>query len=158
MPSVLIVDDERDIRTIVGLSLEGDGFDVLAVDSGAAALGALETEPPDAMLVDIMMPGMDGFELLTAMRERGLAPRTRVIIMTCRTSGRDHLRGWELGADDYFTKPFDPAALVARLRELLGTTTDELAQRRTAELEKAALLDRLEATGHASRRRVGARA
>jgi DNA-binding response OmpR family regulator len=156
MPSVLIVDDERDIRTIVGLSLEGDGFDVRAVESGLAALEALESDPPDAMLVDIMMPGMDGFELLTEMRERGIAPRTRVVIMTCRTSGRDHLRGWELGADDYFTKPFDPTALIVRLRELLGTTTDELAQRRTAELEKAALFDRLE-TLHATRRRVGAR-
>lgn len=156
MPTVLIVDDEPDIRTIVGLSLEGEGFNVSTAPDGPAALASVAASPPDIMILDIMMPGMDGFAVLEAMRERGLAPHTRVVIMTCRTSGRDHLRGWELGADEYLTKPFDVELLATRLRELLCSSMDVLAHRRTAELEKAALLDRLELSLPRRRVPVGA--
>jgi two-component system cell cycle response regulator len=87
---------------------------------------------------------MDGFEVLASMRQRALAPATRVVIITCKTGERDHLRGWELGADEYLTKPVDAHALAERLRRLLTSTPDALRTRRVAELEKAALLDRLE--------------
>jgi DNA-binding response OmpR family regulator len=104
------------------------------------------------LILDIMMPGMDGFELLTALRAGGLAPTTRIVFMTCRTSERDHLRGWELGADEYLTKPFEPEVLAERIHELLASTPEMLASRRAAELEKAALLDRLEAAMRRPRR------
>jgi two-component system OmpR family response regulator len=152
MATVLIVDDEPDIRTIVTLSLEGDGFEVRTAASGREALEAITDNPPDLLILDVMMPGMDGFEVLTRLRELGLGETTRVVIMTCRTSERDHLRGWELGADEYLTKPFEPEVLAGRLRHLLASTPEMLRSRRAAELEKAALLDRLEAALRRPRR------
>jgi DNA-binding response OmpR family regulator len=96
------------------------------------------------MVLDVMMPRMDGFGVLRNMRQRELAPHTRVLVLTCKTDERDFVRGWELGADHYATKPFDPTELVDVLQELLSTSTDTLHRRRQAELEKAELLDRLE--------------
>jgi DNA-binding response OmpR family regulator len=152
MPSVLIVDDEPDVRTVVGLSLEAEGFEVSTVPDGTAALASIAAAAPDAVLMDIMMPGMDGFELLSAMREAAVGQSARVVMMTCRTSERDHLRAWDLGADGYLTKPFDPGVLADLLQRLLGSTPEALQARRLAELEQAALLDRLELAASNSRR------
>ncbi len=85
------------------------------------------------------------------MRAKRIAPDTRVIILTCKTEERDHLRGWELGADEYLTKPFDPEELVSRVKWLLQSSAEALASRREAELQKAELLDRLEAAFNKSR-------
>jgi DNA-binding response OmpR family regulator len=145
MPRVLVVDDEPDICSVMAHTLEGDGFEVAKAGDARSALARLETDPPDVVILDIMMPGMDGFELLGQVRQRHLAPETRFMVITCRTSERDHLRGWELGADDYLTKPIDAAALPARVRELVAASAKDLAARRLDELAKAALLDRLEA-------------
>jgi len=153
MPRVLVVDDEPDICSVLALALEADGFDVAKAPDARTALAELESAPPDIVILDIMMPGMDGFELLGQVRQRRLAPDTRFIVVTCRTSERDHLRGWELGADDYLTKPIDPAGLGTRVRKILASSETDLAARRTDELAKAALLDRLEA---AMRRPAGA--
>jgi DNA-binding response OmpR family regulator len=153
MPRVLVVDDEPDICSVLALALEADGFDVAKAADARTALADLESAPPDVVILDIMMPGMDGFELLGQVRQRRLAPDTRFIVVTCRTSERDHLRGWELGADDYLTKPIDPAGLGTRVRKILASSAEDLAARRTDELAKAALLDRLEA---AMRRPTGA--
>jgi len=153
MPRVLVVDDEPDICSVLALALQADGFDVTKAADARTALAELESAPPDVVILDIMMPGMDGFELLGQVRQRHLAPDTRFIVVTCRTSERDHLRGWELGADDYLTKPIDPAGLGTRVRKILASTAEDLAARRTDELAKAALLDRLEA---AMRRPTGA--
>ena len=153
MPRVLVVDDEPDICTVLGLALEADGFEVSRAGDARSALVELERNPPDVVILDIMMPGMDGFELLGQVRQRHLAPGTRFMVATCRTSERDHLRGWELGADEYLTKPIDPAGLGVRVRAVLAATDEQLADRRSDELAKAALLDRLEA---AMRRPAGA--
>jgi len=152
-PRILVVDDEADICAVLALALEADGFSVTRATDARTALVELEENPPNAMILDIMMPGMDGFELLAQVRQRQLAPNTRVIVATCRTSERDHLRGWELGADDYVTKPIDPAGLGLRVQAVLSASDEALAERRSDELAKAALLDRLEA---AMRRPAGA--
>ena len=145
MPRVLVVDDEPDIGAVLALALEADGFEVAKAADARTALTALETDPPDVVILDVMMPGMDGFELLGQVRQRHLAPDTRFIVVTCRTSERDHLRGWELGADDYVTKPIEPNRLGDRVLKVLAASAEDLAFRRTDELAKAALLDRLEA-------------
>lgn len=145
MVEVLVVDDDADIRLLVAFALEDSGFGVRQASTGAEALAALEEKAPDLMVLDVMMPGMDGFGVLTEMRERQLAPGTRVLILTCKTEERDHLRGWEVGADEYLTKPFDPEELVIRLQCLLAADDDQLDERRRSELQKAELLDRLEA-------------
>jgi DNA-binding response OmpR family regulator len=145
MAELLVVDDDPDIRAILSFVMVDEGHQVRVAPDGNAGLRALEASAPDCLIVDMMMPNLDGLGLLEARRVLGLAPRTRVIILTCKTGERDHLRGWELGADDYITKPFDADEVARRVAELLATPLAELAARRQAELHKAALLDRLDA-------------
>lgn len=151
MAEVLVVDDDPDIRMLVAFALEDSGHSVRQASDGEKALAALEAKAPDVMVCDVMMPGTDGFGVLRGMKARRLAPTTKVIMLTCKTEERDHLRGWELGADEYLTKPFDPEELVARVKWLLQSTKESLAERREAELQKAELLDRLEAAFNKSR-------
>ena len=151
MAEVLVVDDDPDIRMLVAFALEDSGYAVRQACDGEAALAALEAKAPDLMVCDVMMPGTDGFGVLRGMKSRRLAPNTKVILLTCKTEERDHLRGWELGADEYLTKPFDPEELVARVKWLLQSSKEALAERREAELQKAELLDRLEAAFNRSR-------
>jgi two-component system alkaline phosphatase synthesis response regulator PhoP len=141
---ILVVDDDADIRSLIRLTLESDGFQVREAADGIQALEALEERAPDGMVLDLMMPRMDGYAVLRAMRQRELASSTRVLILTCKTEERDFVRGWELGADDYQTKPFDPGELVDTVQELLRTSPETLHRKRQAELEKAELLDRVE--------------
>jgi DNA-binding response OmpR family regulator len=154
MAEVLVVDDDPDIRMLVAFALEDSGYSVRQAGDGEAALAALASKAPDAMVCDVMMPGMDGFGVLRNMKSGRIAPNTKVIMLTCKTEERDHLRGFELGADEYLTKPFDPEELVARVKWLLAMSKDALDQRREAELQKAELLDRLEAAFNRSRQGV----
>ena len=155
MAEVLVVDDDPDIRMLVAFALEDSGYSVRQASDGEKALAALEAKAPDLMVCDVMMPGLDGFGVLRGMKGRRLAPNTKVIMLTCKTEERDHLRGWELGADEYLTKPFDPEELVARVKWLLQCSKEALAERREAELQKAELLDRLEAAFNKSRQGGG---
>jgi two-component system response regulator ResD len=141
---ILVVDDDADIRGLLRLTLESYGFAVREAEDGVAALEALSERAPNGMVLDLMMPGLDGYGVLRAMRQRDMAPDTRVLILTCKTEERDYMKGWELGADEYMTKPFDPELLVGRLHEVLRTSAEVLQGRREAELQKAELLDRLE--------------
>jgi DNA-binding response OmpR family regulator len=141
---ILVVDDDADIRMLLRLTLESYGYQVREAGDGLQALESLEERAPDAMILDVMMPRMDGYGVLRAMRQQELAQQTRVLVLTCKTEERDFVKGWELGADDYRTKPFEPEDLVQHLQELLRTSPDILRGRRQAELEKAELLDRLE--------------
>ena len=139
-----MVDDDDDIRTMLRITLEGSGFVVREAGDGYAALAALEEHAPDCMVLDLMMPKLDGYGVLKSIRQRDLAPRTKVMILTCKVEERDFARGWELGADEYITKPFEPDRLARKLDELLHTPADLLRKKREAELQKAELLDRLE--------------
>ncbi|MHB0868750.1 MAG: response regulator transcription factor [Chloroflexota bacterium] len=118
-PTVLVVDDEPRILRFVRAELESAGFRVLTAPEGFAALGILENEPPDLVVLDVIMPGMDGFQLLERIRERSSLP---VILLTARGSDADKVRGLDLGADDYLTKPFSPDELSARVRAVLRRT------------------------------------
>ena len=97
MHTVLVVDDEADIRELVRLNLELAGHHVIVAVNGVEALEFAVGEHPDCMVLDVMMPRIDGFAVLRSMRSRELAPETRVIVLTCRTEERDFARGWELG-------------------------------------------------------------
>jgi DNA-binding response OmpR family regulator len=141
---VLVVEDEPAVRELIRATLDGAGFRVVEAGDGTAALRLLHETSPDAVLLDVMMPGMDGFSVLRAMRQQGLAPGARVVMLTARVEERDYVRGWELGCDDYLTKPFEPLHLARRLRELIATPAEALRARREQELQKAELLDRLE--------------
>ena len=144
MAEILVVDDDPDIRTLIRLTLESYGYSVREAGDGLQALDALNERAPDAMVLDVMMPKMDGYGVLRTMRQREMAPQTKVLMLTCKTEERDFVRGWELGADDYRTKPFEPMELADNLDDLLRTSAETLDRRRQEELEKAELLDRLE--------------
>lgn len=144
MREVLIVDDEPDIRGVLAFTLEDAGYSVREAGDGAEAIAALEDHAPDVLVLDLMMPGVDGFGVLRSRRQLGLASDTRVIILTAKTAERDYVRGWELGADEYLTKPFDPDVLLAKVQALLASSPEDLRHRREHELQKAELLERLE--------------
>jgi DNA-binding response OmpR family regulator len=123
VPAVLLVDDDPDIRQMLAFTLRGHGFEVSQATGGAEALVALAADVPDCVVLDLMMPGVDGFEVLDRMRADGLAPDAKVIVLSCRGDEAALVRAWELGADDYLVKPTDPDVLLARIRELAATPT-----------------------------------
>jgi two-component system KDP operon response regulator KdpE len=113
---ILVVDDDPRLLRLVRVNLEKAGFAVTTASSGAAALEEFDLETPDATVLDVSMPGMDGFALTQRIREVSNVP---IIMLTAMGEQTQKLRGLELGADDYVTKPFDPAELVARVRAIL---------------------------------------
>ena len=117
--SVLIVEDEADIRDLVSYNLLREGFQVASVACGEAALSAVESKPPDLILLDLMLPGVDG---LTVCRRLKGEPNTKsipIIMLTARGEEADVVRGLNTGADDYIAKPFSPRVLLARIRAVL---------------------------------------
>ncbi|QZD96427.1 response regulator [Qipengyuania gelatinilytica] len=117
--SLLLVDDERTLREPLAEYLSGQGFAVREAESAAQARSLLETEMPDLVLLDIMMPGEDGLSLCRHLVESRQLP---VILLTAKGEAMDRIVGLEIGADDYVTKPFEPRELVARIRSVLRRT------------------------------------
>lgn len=114
--TILIVDDEPRIRDVVRMNLEQERYRVLEASDGLEALDELRKHLPDLVILDVMMPNMDGFETLRAIREVSTVP---VMMLTVRQSEQDKIRGLDLGADDYLAKPFSPPELLSRIRALL---------------------------------------
>lgn len=117
MGHILVVDDEPAIVTVVRERLEREGFAVRAAAGGEEALASLEADPADLVVLDVMLPGMDGFEVLR--RLRGAGHTVPVIMLTARDEDMDKIVGLEMGADDYMSKPFNPRELSARIRAVL---------------------------------------
>ncbi len=114
--TILIVEDEPSISEVVGLYLRRAGYQVLSASDGAAALETLAREMPDLVVLDIMLPQVDGFAITRWIRDRGDTP---IIIISSRREESDRIAGLELGADDYLVKPFSPQELVSRVRAVL---------------------------------------
>ncbi|MCI9049348.1 MAG: response regulator transcription factor [Coprobacillus sp.] len=113
---ILVVDDEEHIRELIRFYLDKEGFSVLEAENGEIALDLLENEYVDLAIVDIMMPVMNGFDLVEEMKQFKDIP---VIMLTAKSQSSDKLRGFSLGIDDYVTKPFDPDELLARVKTIL---------------------------------------
>ena len=113
MCRILVADDEVEVVELIRLYLEKDGFTVLSAGDGITALGIVETEKVDCAILDVMMPELNGFQLLKKIREKSDIP---VIMLTARTSSSDKVLGLDLGADDYVSKPFDGLELCARVK------------------------------------------
>jgi DNA-binding response OmpR family regulator len=113
---VLVVDDEPMVRDVLSRYLERGGFEVDAVADGERALAAFDARRPDLVLLDLMLPRLDGFEVFRRIRARGDSP---VIMITARGETTDRIVGLEVGADDYISKPFSPGEVVARVRSVL---------------------------------------
>ncbi len=116
---ILVVDDEERMVRFIRLNLEHDGFRVIEAFNGTQAINKVRSNLPDLVLLDIMMPDLDGFEVLRIIREVTSIP---VIMLTAKGEEDDRVRGLELGADDYVTKPFSPRELVSRVRAVLRRT------------------------------------
>src|ERR671918_49226 len=123
METVLVVDDEPTIREVVVSYLRRDGFETLEAADGDRARELVETGKPSLVVLDVMLPGMDGLSLCRWIRSRSSLP---VILLTARGDEVDRIVGLELGADDYVTKPFSPRELAARVRTVLRRTTASL--------------------------------
>lgn len=113
---ILVVDDEERMARFIRLNLEHDGFQVIEAFKGMQAVGLLRDKMPDAVILDVMLPDIDGFEVLQLIREVSSVP---VIMLTAKGEEEDRVKGLELGADDYVTKPFSPRELVSRVRAVL---------------------------------------
>ena len=116
---ILTVEDDERIRTAVRLALEDEGWEVEEADTGEDALQAFTRQPADVVLIDIMLPGIDGFDVCRAIRRASDVP---IVMVTARADTHDVVAGLEAGADDYLTKPFAPKELSARIRALLRRT------------------------------------
>jgi two-component system KDP operon response regulator KdpE len=116
---ILVVEDDERIRSSMRLALEGEGYEVRDAASGEEGLDMFAEAPPDVALIDLMLPGMDGFECCRALRRSSAVP---IIIVTARADTHDVVAGLEAGADDYVTKPFRLRELIARLRAVLRRT------------------------------------
>src|SRR5579885_1052830 len=114
--TILTADDDPQLLRLISRNLEFEGYEVIAVSDGQQALEQIERHVPDAVLLDVMMPKMDGFTVCQRVREFSTVP---IIIVTARGQDQDKIRGLDLGADDYLTKPFSVDELLARVHAVL---------------------------------------
>jgi DNA-binding response OmpR family regulator len=117
LPAILVAEDQADIRDLLALNLRSAGYEVTAVADGRAALERQTEQARDLLILDLMMPGLDGLEVCKALRAKGSA--TPILMLTAKSTELDRVLGLELGADDYLTKPFSLAELLARVKALL---------------------------------------
>jgi DNA-binding response OmpR family regulator len=118
-PTILVVDDEPSIGEVVSIYLRRAGYRVVVARDGQAALEAMDKQPPDLVVLDLMLPKVDGLEITRRLRAEGDTP---IIMLTARREERDRILGLEMGADDYVVKPFSPQELVSRVKAVLRRT------------------------------------
>lgn len=144
---ILIVEDDKDIRELMEYNLGKDGFDVSGVESGEEALEAVGRNLPELVVLDLMLPGIDGFEVCRRLKGSEASSHVPIVIVSAKGEEADIVTGLELGADDYLTKPFSPKILVARVRAVL--------RRRARQIPKEEdVLQVLDLTIHPGRREV----
>ena len=127
-PYILVVDDDPNISRLVQLYLEKEGYQEKTAARGDDAVNEFTRLPPDLMVLDVMLPGMDGYQVLKSVRKSSTIP---VLMLTARDETFDKVLGLELGADDYLTKPFDPKELVARVKAVLRRTAGAEEEKKT---------------------------
>jgi DNA-binding response OmpR family regulator len=120
--TVLLIDDEKDILEMVRYTLDKEGFDAILTTDGQSGLNIATKHKPDLVVLDIMMPGLDGVEVCRRMRSNPATSAIPIIMLTARAAEADRVVGLEMGADDYITKPFSPRELVARVKAVLRRT------------------------------------
>jgi len=123
--TILIIDDEKDVIEMVRYNLDKEGYDVISATDGTSGLEIAQRHKLDLILLDLMMPGIDGLEVCRRLRADTRTSRVPVIMLTAKATESDRIVGLEMGADDYVTKPFSPRELVARVKALLRRTTTQ---------------------------------
>ena len=123
--TILVVDDEKELAALVSLHMKMAGFEVLTAVNGEKALELSREEKPDLIILDLMLPKIDGWQVCEQLRQDAVTKDIPVIMLTARTQIEDKLKGFEAGADDYVTKPFSPRELVARVKRVLARAEAE---------------------------------
>ena len=123
--TILVVDDEATIREVVGRYLSREGFEVREAADGFAALDELRFDPPDLIVLDLMLPGVDGLTITRQIRQ-GKHPNIPIIMLTAKGETKDRIRGLDIGADDYLAKPFSPRELVSRVNAVLRRVSEPI--------------------------------
>ncbi|HZA41187.1 MAG TPA: response regulator transcription factor [Actinomycetota bacterium] len=144
MARIVVAEDDADIRHLVTQLLVDEGHEVSAFWDGDIAVDKLLEDPPELLILDIMMPGLDGYSVIEELRDNGVLSAIKVMVLSARSSEQDFQKSYQLGAFAHVTKPFDPDELVGRVTELLVLSKDELRARREKERERAYLLSQLE--------------
>jgi DNA-binding response OmpR family regulator len=139
MSRVLVIDDEPDVLLLCRVNLQHAGHEVLEAPDGERGLAVALDETPDAVVLDLMLPGLDGYGVLTALREHTETRDIPVLVLTAKAQREDRVRCWEQGASEYMTKPFSPAALSSALEQLMEMSPEEREARRADVLRR--LLD-----------------
>lgn len=121
---ILLIEDEKDILELIAFNLECSGYDVIKASNGEDGLKRAMNEEPDLVLLDLMLPGMDGFDVCRELKQDKKTRKIPVIMLTARGEDTDIVSGLELGAEDYITKPFSPKILIARIRTVLRRSSD----------------------------------
>lgn len=142
MARILVVDDDPGVRDVIELAL--DGYELFFAEDGLEALEVLERQQVDLVVLDVMMPRLDGVETLRRIRLGETTGDLPVVMLTARVGEDDHMRGYQAGADAYLTKPFDPDDLVATVEEVRTRTPEARERFRENEKAKAALLRQVE--------------
>jgi DNA-binding response OmpR family regulator len=137
---VLVVDDDPSVLLLCRVNLELDGFRVLEAADGATALELARAQPPDVVLLDLMLPDVDGWQVLRALKDDPQLTEVPVVILTARTDDQDKVRSLTSGAAEYMTKPFSPFALAHVIEDVLASDPEEVARRRQAILDQLALI------------------
>ena len=122
--SILIVDDEEDVLELLQLVFESNGFVVRTAQSGKAAVTSAYEQPPDVIILDVMMPEMDGWQVLKTLKNDERTQQVPVVMLSARAERRDKMIGLQEGAEGYLSKPFSPAEVVREIQALLGTSTE----------------------------------
>ncbi|NNM04134.1 MAG: response regulator transcription factor [Gemmatimonadetes bacterium] len=125
---VLVVEDEPDIAALIAYQLTREGYRVETANTGTEALGAVSREVPDLVVLDRMLPGLSGDEVLASLKGEAATRTIPVLVLTAKREQEDRIEGFELGADDYLTKPFSPRELVLRVRAILRRTKEPAAK------------------------------
>ena len=141
---VLVVDDDEVVRGLLVWLFEDAGYQVREAADGREALEALRERAPTCMVLDLMMPEVDGLTVLRTRSAEGIAPDTRVIILTAKDSRADEVFCWEHGADEYLNKPFDGERLIKLVGDLTGLAAEQVHHRREVGLAEAKRLDALQ--------------
>ena len=142
-PKVLVCDDEPDIRMVVGLNLDLAGMDYEEAVSGSAALERLRAEHFDALVLDLMMPDVDGFAVLEHMQRYDITSDTVVVVLSAKGSPASAIEAMRMGAHSYLTKPFSPVSVAQLLDELIGMNPEDRERRREEAIERAGALERM---------------
>ncbi len=144
MAHVLVVEDDEVIRGMLVFLLEGDGHTVEQAAEGDEALSILRRRTPDCIVLDLMMPGVDGLTVLRTRQAEGFAADARVVVLTARSGTDDAVWCWEAGADEFLTKPFEPEHLLRIVRVLASLSPAEAQRRRELGLAQSRQLDAIE--------------